>query len=302
MKKATVLIAIFGLLSGCFQPTKKDPSKITIVCSTSIIASCLDDILGEEYQIVSLMGPGVDPHSYNARPSDALWLEKADIIVYNGFHLEGKMATLFHQLSSRKKTYAIADFFPKHLQRKIDNQGAIDPHIWFCTTGWKMAVNNIIEQEILLRPTKNRNTTERLNKWNNRIEAIEKHFTILLTTIPKKQRVLITSHDAFFYLGKQFDIEVKAIQGVSTVQEGNIGTFAALGKFIQNRRIPAVFVENSVNPNALKALVENANSKQHQVKIGGSLYSDALGNTPQSNSYINMLNYNLSTVYNGLKP
>ncbi len=298
MKHLLVLIALIGLF-GCTTAEKR--TKPLIVCSTSIIASCVQEIVGPDYEVVALMGPEIDPHSYNPRPSDAILLEDADVIIYNGFHLEGKMAELFHNLDQRKTVISIAEYYPKEVRIVVDDQGAVDPHIWFDPCAWFTGLAGV-EEELELKYPKDANNFQRnLNAFGLHLSAEYQTLKTKLAEIPYEQRVIITSHDAFHYFARAFNCQVRAIQGTSTTQDPSVQSLLQLQNYIVKHKIKALFVENSVNPKSIASLIENCSAKNHEVKIGGTLYSDALGRK-RATTYIDMLNENVTTIYNALKP
>lgn len=298
MKAFSVFITLF-LLFGCITQRKKD--KQLIVCSTSIIADCTREIVGEEYEVISLMGPEIDPHSYNPRPSDARYLDQADVIIYNGFHLEGKMAELFEHMKTRKKVLCVADFYQKDKKIVVDSQGAVDPHIWFDPKVWLDAFGGINNGLCRIYPSDSAVFKSNYEQYNTEIQQEFARLKQKLSGIPQEQRVIITSHDAFHYFGRAFDCKVKAIQGTSTTQEPSIQALRTLQEYILEHKIKALFIESSVNPKSIASLIENCKAKGHNVMIGGTLYSDALG-AKRAKTYSKMLEENCETIYKALHP
>lgn len=295
------IVTIIGilLLAGCSSPIKKD--KPLIVCSTSIIADCVRETVGDDYDVVALMGPEIDPHSYNPRPSDAKYLDAADVIIYNGFHLEGKMVDLFHHLDIRKTVVSFAEYYPANKRIQVDDQGAIDPHIWFDPDAWMKALGGV-KNELNGRFPKdsalfNANYSNYSGKIHQEYVSLKKE----LQTIPSEQRVIITSHDAFHYFGRAFECKVKAIQGTSTTQEPSISAMLSLQNYILDHKIKALFVESSVNPKSIATIIENCKDQNHHVIIGGTLYSDALG-AKRAKTYADMLHENCLTIVKALRP
>ena len=291
------ILIVFSL--GCTARIKKD--KPLIVCSTSIIADCVREIVGSKYDVVSLMGPEIDPHSYNPRPSDARYLSAADVIVYNGFHLEGKMAELFQHLDTRKTVISIAEYYPKNKKIRVDTQGAIDPHIWFDPIAWLKGLEGVKNELKIKYPADSNAFQSNFTRYSISLNKEYTELKNLLSKIPKEQRVIITSHDAFHYFGRAFNCKVKAIQGTSTTQEPSIQSMLNLQQYIVEHKIKALFVESSVNPKSIASIIENCKSQHHELKIGGTLYSDALG-AKRAKTYRDMLKENCTTLYNALKP
>jgi manganese/zinc/iron transport system substrate-binding protein len=299
MRLFAVIAVLFSFLSCRIQTDK--PEKELIVCSTSIIADCVKEIVGDQIEVVSLMGPGVDPHAYNPRPSDVKYLNNASVIIYSGFHLEGKMAELFERLSERKKVIEVAHYFDQSAKIEADT-GIIDPHIWFRATAWIDAFEPITLELIDLFPAKSKQFDTNYQSLKKKVYVISKEGKKQLEEIPIESRVLITSHDAFHYFGKEFGIEVKALQGISTTQEPGVKDVIELVDFIVKRKVKALFVEHSVSPKAIQTVIYSCKRKGHLVQVGGLLYSDALGEKQKlGGSYFGMLQHNIQTILLGLK-
>jgi len=297
MRSISILLLI--VLAGC--STKKLSEKQLIVCSTSIIADCTREIVGDKYEVVSLMGPEIDPHSYNPRPSDAKYLDQADVIIYSGFHLEGKMAELFEHLKTRKKVICVAEYYQKDKRIVVDAQGAIDPHIWFDPKLWMNAFNGVTKDLSAIYQSDSSVFKTNYDNYNLLIQKEYHDLKLKLAKIPIEQRVIITSHDAFHYFGRAFDCKVKAIQGTSTTQDPSIQAMRELQDYILEHKIKALFVESSVNPKSISSIIENCKSKGHHVVIGGTLYSDALG-AKKAKTYAKMLEENCTTIFKALHP
>ncbi|BDC98882.1 manganese-binding lipoprotein MntA [Persicobacter psychrovividus] len=276
--------------------------KQNIVCTTGMIADAVKQLVQDSANVISLMGPGVDPHLYKATHGDIDRLARANLIFYNGLHLEGKMGEVLEKLSRSRPVVALAQSIPEHKLLRIDDTDLHDPHIWFDLSIWDIAV-----QEAALALKK------QYPDWASMIETNEAsyrkdmqalHQQILreIQQIPAQQRVMITAHDAFGYFGKAYGIEVRGLQGISTLSEFGLRDRVDLVNFIIERNIKAIFVESSVSPKAISSVVEACQQKGHQLKIGGSLYSDAMGEkgTPEG-TYLGMVRANLKTIVQALK-
>lgn len=298
--KTFLFISLLLFLSACKVDTNQ-PKKELIVCSTSIIADCVRAIVGNKVEVIALMGPGVDPHAYNPRPSDVKFLNNATVVIYNGFHLEGKMAELFERLAERKKVIEVADFFNN--QAKIAAApGIVDPHIWFSAQHWTNAFDPVTDELTKIFLHKSNDFHLNYVNWKNQVLKVTTDGRDKLSKIPAQSRVLITSHDAFHYFGKEFGIEVKALQGISTTQEPGVKDVISLVDFIVKHKIKALFVEHSVSPKAIQTVIYSCKQKGHRVEIGGLLYSDALGEQQHlGGTYIGMLQHNSQTIFEGLK-
>lgn len=295
-----MFVFLLAQLFSCSSANKLNQR--LIVCSTSIIADCISKIVGSQFRVVSLMGPDVDPHAYNPRPNDLKLLNNASVVVYNGFHLEGKMQSIFKQLSKRKQVIALGTFFPEAAQIKLNAHGAVDPHIWFATFDWLKSLEKTTIQLGLLFPTHQADFRQRYQLFASEIRSFCQQSIALFDKIPLSKRVLITSHDAFHYFGNTFNLHVLSLQGVSTVQEPSLKRVYELVDFIVKNKVKALFIENSVSPKTVELILESARERNASVVLGGTLYSDALGpKSHLSGSYLGMLQHNCWTVYKSLK-
>lgn len=299
--------------SGC-QPstgqsdTPKDFSnrKIKVVTTTSMIADLVREIGGEKVEVAGLMGPGVDPHLYKASEGDVLRMAGADIVVYNGLHLEGKMTEVFEQMDKRGiPTIAVAqDAIPDSLLlMSATYAGNFDPHVWFDVTLWQRVADHV--QTVLsgLSPPDSDLFSTNANAYIEEMAALHSYVQTQAATVPEAQRVLITSHDAFGYFGRAYKFEVQALQGLSTATEAGTADVQDLAEFVASRRIPAMFIESSVSPRGIEAVKAAVQAKNFQVQIGGYLYSDALGDPEGSEgTYLGTVKYNIDTVVSALHP
>lgn len=298
-----VLMIFFTQISGCSQKRENLDGKITIVCTTGILADMVMNLVDSSFEVKSLMGPGVDPHLYKATHGDLQLLRSADIIIYNGLFLEGKMAEILEKLNQQKLVWAAAEFLDRsELIQSKDFESSFDPHVWFDVKLWSKVARITAEKLKAQYPEKSAIIQEKSGNYQLILQNLHESIQKEIQEIPAKQRVLITAHDAFSYFGKAYDMEVKGLQGLSTLSESGLRDISDLVKFIIERNVAAVFVETSVSEKAIKSVVAGCKEKGHTVKVGGSLYSDALGekNTSEGN-YIGMVKYNVSTIVNGLK-
>jgi manganese/zinc/iron transport system substrate-binding protein len=299
------LIGASLLFLAC-DTQKKDrdkTQKIKIVTTTGMIKDAVEHVVGDKAEVIALMGPGVDPHLYKATQGDLDKLTHADVIFYNGLHLEGKMGEVFEKLGKLKPVIAVAKDIPESSLRTIPGfENTHDPHIWFNVKLWEEAVKAIsgfmIEYDSASAPLYETNKLKYLAQMDSLHTAVKEQ--ILL--IPEQQRVLITAHDAFGYFGDAYNIEVRGLQGISTVSEFGLRDVTELVNFIISRKIKAIFVETSVSQKSINAVVEGCHQKGWDVKIGGSLYSDAMGaaGTPEGN-YLGMVSANVRTIVTALK-
>lgn len=275
---------------------------ITVVCTTGMVADAARVIGGDRVRVTQLLGAGVDPHLYRPSPSDMRAMREADVVLSSGLHLEGRMGEVLANPGKGVLARAIAERIPEErLMRPERFAGQHDPHVWFDVSMWMLAVESA-RDALIERDPKGKDLFEK-NAATYLAELTELHAWCgtELAKVPAERRVLVTAHDAFGYFGRAYSVEVLAIQGVSTESESGVADVNALVGTIVTRKIPAVFVESSVPPKLVEALVEGCRSRGHQVKIGGELYSDAMGKegTPDG-TYPGMVRHNVRTIVDAL--
>lgn len=303
MKKLIFLFAITSTLIACKKEVK-DNGKLNIVATTSMITDLVTNIGGEHINIQGLMGSGVDPHLYKASEGDVSKLVNADIIFYNGLHLEGKLVEVFEKMGSKTKT-------PIALAEEIDKTTLIgsdyfasnyDPHVWFNIAYFKLFAKKVTKVLSEKDPSNTANYAENEKGYLEKLTILEGKVKTIIETLPIEKRILVTAHDAFNYFGKNYGFEVVGLQGLSTATEAGVQDVQNISKFIIDKKVKAIFVESSVPKRTIEALQAAVNSKNHDVTIGGTLYSDALGNAGTvEGTYIGMFEYNVNTIVNALK-
>jgi manganese/zinc/iron transport system substrate-binding protein len=268
-----------------------------------MIADIAQVVAGEHVKVRGLMGPGVDPHLYKASAGDVELLSGADLIFYNGLHLEGKMSEIFEQMKKRGiDTVAVTDGIDRSLlETPPQFQGNHDPHVWFDVTMWMTAVGTVRDTLISKDPGNADYYRSNTEAYLKELSALNEYVKSKAALLPEDKRVLITAHDAFNYFGRQYGFEVRGLQGISTVSEAGTQDVQNLAAFIVEREIPAIFVESSVPPKFIEAVQAAVESRGFDVKVGGSLYSDAMGNpgTPDG-TYIGMIRHNIDTIVGAL--
>ena len=295
---------VLALLMFCCSPQEKQKDGVFyIVTTTGMIADAAKNITGDSAKVKALMGPGVDPHLYKVSQGDLSKLINSDMIFYNGLHLEGKMGEVLESVARQKPVVAIAEGLEEEKLRNVSGfSGGYDPHIWFDVQLWKEAVRymsqKIIEQDPSNAEYYKKNTEQYLAKLDSLHQLVKREIAL----VPKNQRVLITAHDAFGYFGDAYDIEVKGLQGISTVSEPGLKDISEITDLIVNRKINAIFVESSVSEKTIKSVVEGAREKGHNVRVGGTLYSDALGDEDgPAGTYEGMVQENVKTIVTALR-
>ncbi|WP_104734998.1 metal ABC transporter solute-binding protein, Zn/Mn family [Hanstruepera ponticola] len=303
MKRITIITILFFGIFSCKTDSKKT-DKLNVVTTTTMITDLVKNIGGDLINIEGLMGSGVDPHLYKASEGDVTKLANADIIFYNGLHLEGKLVEVFEKMGTQNiKTVAVSDAIDKNTLIGSEYFASnYDPHIWFDITYWEQVtqfvVNKLSEAVPSEKDTFKANGDNYLSQLNN----LKTEINATINALPKEKRILVTAHDAFNYFGKAFEFEVVGLQGLSTATEAGVQDVQKLAAFIIDKKVNAIFVESSVPKRTIKALQAAVKSKGHDVTIGGTLYSDALGNAGTvEGTYIGMFKYNVNTIVNALK-
>ncbi|WKZ61505.1 MAG: zinc ABC transporter substrate-binding protein [Cyclobacteriaceae bacterium] len=291
-------------LAACSsKPETQEQEVLKIVTTTGMIQDAVKNITGVHAQVEALMGPGVDPHLYKATQGDLKKLTEADVVFYNGLHLEGKMGEVLEKLSRTKPVLAVAASLPDSILLEVEGfEGITDPHIWFDVKLWREAVQTIHTYMVEIDSTHKAYYDSAAHAYTMQLDSLHGAVSAQLLTIPEEQRVLITAHDAFGYFGRAYNIQVRGLQGISTVAEFGLRDVTELVDFIIERKIKAIFVESSISPKSIQAVEEGCRKKNWQVKIGGNLYSDAMGDpgTPEG-TYIGMVNANVKTIVEALK-
>ncbi len=304
MKKYFVLFCLFALLLSNCKDKKEDNGKLNIVTTTSMITDLVKNIGGDSINIQGLMGSGVDPHLYKASEGDVSKLVNADIIFYNGLHLEGKLVEVFEKMGSATKTpIALADAIDKNTLIGSDYFASnYDPHVWFDINYFKQFAEKVSSVLSEKNPENASIYESNKIKYLAELDKLQVEIISKIETLSTEKRILVTAHDAFNYFGKAYGFEVVGLQGLSTATEAGVQDVQKLATFIIEKQIKAIFVESSVPKRTIEALQAAVKSKGHDVEIGGTLYSDALGNAGTlEGTYIGMFDYNVNTIVNALK-
>lgn len=304
---ALLSLILIPLLVACGQPAAERSAdlsqrQINVVSTIGMITNIVEIVGGERVQVTGLMGAGVDPHLYKASEGDVSRMANADLIFYNGLHLEAKLGEVFEKMEGRVKSVAVTDGMDRAaLLAPPEFEGAYDPHVWFDVSLWVKAVEQV--RDTLLEMDPEHAALYRSNAESYLLELQELHNYVIAQAekVPAEQRVLITAHDAFNYFGQAYGFEVRGLQGISTAAEAGTADVQALAEFIVARKIPAIFVESSVSPRTIEAVQAAVEAKGFQVKIGGELFSDAMGNpgTPEG-TYVGMVRHNIDTIVGSL--
>ena len=275
--------------------------KINVVTTTSMITDAVKRIGGEKVHVYGLMGPGVDPHLYRARAGDMHKLAYADIIFYNGLHLEGKMTDVFEQMKSRTTVVPVTKNIKHDNLLNSEFSEIYDPHIWFDVQLWEEVIKVICDSLIAHDPENTHHYQKRAQSYLHELDMLNSYIETQVKDIAKEQRILVTAHDAFCYFGRAYGFTVIGLQGISTDSEIGTKDVQNLVTFVVDNKVPAIFVESSVPHRTIKAVQQAVKAQGWHVKLGDELYSDALGSPDsQAGTYIGMFRCNIDAIVKAL--
>ncbi len=291
------------LAPGCLEQPKES-AKPTIICTTGMVADVVNQIVGESAEVEYIIPAGLDPHTYKATPQNVSAIMGADVVVYSGVGLEAKMEEVLENYGMQEGNvvFSLGKGLPKSSLIALEHGDEVDPHFWFDVDLWSAATAHAADQLTAAMPGEKERFTQRSRDYIATLSELKDWSNEKLSSIPEKQRVLVTVHDAFSYFGRSFNVEVKGLLGVSPEVDAGVQDVSALVQFLVDRNIPAVFVEESLPTRTMEAVVNGCESYGHEVRMGESLYADNVGadDTPQS-TYVGMVKHNVNTIVSALK-
>lgn len=310
---AVIGLSLFGIL-GCGdakQPSKKVAAftgqyqgkyPIRATVTVGMVADLVREIGGEQLEVTQLLGPTIDPHLYKPSRDDVNLLMKADIVFFNGLFLEGKMAETLQRLTEKKRSVAVAErLSAERLGNTASGHEHPDPHVWMDVSLWSDVAQVIGDELSEYDPPHKEDYRKRTQTLRARLDALHQYGVKQIASIPKDQRVLVTSHDAFRYFGRAYGIEVEAIQGISTESEAGLQRMNELVDLLVKRKVKAAFVESSVPKESIESLLLGAQNRDHKVTIAAELFSDAMGDEgTYKGTYIGMMDHNLTSIARAL--
>jgi manganese/zinc/iron transport system substrate-binding protein len=282
-------------------PLSAQTEPINVVATVGMIANVVEIVGGDHVEVHQLMGPGVDPHLYRATESDIDLLLDAQIIFYNGANLEAKLTDVFEQIGQERPTIAVGESIPED-QILVEEQFDVpDPHIWFDVSLWSIVTETIRDTLIEFDPVNEEAYSENTEVYLEELAELHEYAIEQIASIPEEQRVLITAHDAFHYFARAYDIEVFAPQGITTETEAGVADIRSMIDLIVERNIPAIFVETSVPPDVIDAIIAGVEDAGQEIRIGGQLFSDAMGEPgTDEGTYVGMVKHNVDTIVSAL--
>jgi manganese/zinc/iron transport system substrate-binding protein len=302
------LLIVTGLM-GCGGEMSPDssagtgsPEVLNVVATVGMVADVVRQVGGDRVRVTQLMGAGVDPHLYKATRDDARKILLADLIVCSGLMLEGRMEEVLTDVSQKRPVVTFTSPYPRDQLLTPDGaDGHPDPHLWMDASAWAMCVSSVTDALCAAIPDQADAFRERSQSCIAELSALHEYGKARIASIPEGQRVLVTSHDAFGYFGRAYGLEVLGVQGLSTESEAGLQRINELVDVLVERKIAAVFVESSVSPRNIQAVIDGAKSRGHEVVIGGELFSDAMGDDGTwEGTYVGMLDHNITVVTRAL--
>ncbi|MCP4902836.1 MAG: zinc ABC transporter solute-binding protein [bacterium] len=306
LKKHIAMLLLVGLIActpNSGSKSKPPENGLKVVATTSIVADLVRNVGGDLVEVKALMGPGIDPHLYTPSAGDVRRMAEAEMIFFNGLHLEGKMAEVLTEMNRQSvATVAVAECVDSGaLLQTEESQGIVDPHVWFDVHLWQEAARCVQRSLIERDGEHSAEYSLRADAYVAELEALDERVREMVSDLDPADRILITAHDAFAYFGRAYGFEVRGLLGVSTASEAGTADVQQLADFIVERKVPAIFIESSVSPRYVEALREAVAARSIDVKIGGSLYSDALGDVGSpAESYIGTVQANVETIVGAL--
>ena len=309
-----LLIGLIGLV-GCGSQGSSDVpaptingvgsseiAKPRIVTTVGMVTDIVREVVGDRGEVLGLLSEGVDPHLYKPTRGDVKQLFDADVIFYGGLLLEGRMQESLDELQARKPVVGVAESLEKaRLRKPPEFEGHYDPHVWMDVKLWSECVETVAATMRKFDPEHASDFTSRAQAYQLRLSKLDDYVRQSIQTIPEQQRVLVTAHDAFGYFARAYGMQVKSVQGISTESEAGVADVNALVDFLVENKIAAIFVESSVSEKNLQAVREGAMQRGWTVKVGGELYSDAMGAAGSyEGTYIGMIDHNATTITRAL--
>jgi manganese/zinc/iron transport system substrate-binding protein len=295
------ILAIAGSRAHPVAGAAEDRIKVT--ATTGQVADLVRNVGGEHVDVAALMGAGVDPHLFKASERNVVDLIDSDIIFFNGLHLEGKLGEVLEQIGKRRPSYPVGEGIPDDLLTTPESfEGNPDPHVWFDPTMWAYTIDVAVGGLSELAPEFAADFESNGQAYKTVMAELHEYAQVEFGTIPDQQRVLVTAHDAFGYLGRRYDIEVVGLQGISTATEAGVRDVQRIADILVERQVPTIFVETSVPKRTIEAVQVAARDRGWEVAIGQPLFSDALGDKgTEEGTYAGMFRYDVKTIVSGLR-
>lgn len=303
-----LLLALLGCSSGSPEGGKPTDGTqevnypIQVVATVGMVADLVREVGGEHVEVRQICGPGVDPHLHKASRDDVAELSSADLIFYSGLMLEGKMTDILVKMARSKPVIPVTESVDEAmLLEPEDLAGHYDPHLWMDIAAWSECVQVIANSLSEFDPLHADQFAKNATDYTAELGTLHEYGQQVIGSIPESSRVLVTSHDAFNYLGRAYGLEVQGVQGISTESEAGLQRVSELVELLVTKNVKAVFIESSVPRKSIDSLIEGCRAKGHDVRIGGELFSDAMGSAgTYEGTYVGMLDHNVTTIAKAL--
>lgn len=303
----SLVLASLAIISATVIPASaasatSERPVLHVVATTGMIGDAARAVGGDDVTVSVLMGPGVDPHAYRATRSDIVAMSRADVVLAHGLTLEAQLRDFLDKLAQRTTVAFVAEgVAPETLIAHDTYADAYDPHLWMDPVRWTQTVDAVRDALTAARSDRTDAFTKNAARYSEELRALATYADARLATVPEAARVLVTAHDAFNYFGDAYGFDVVGIQGISTESEAGLQRTSSLVDLLVERGVGAVFVETSVSDRQVRALIEGAASRGHDVQIGGELYSDAMGSLgTYEGTYLGMIDHNVTTIARAL--
>jgi manganese/zinc/iron transport system substrate-binding protein len=302
-KMRYLLSFLTGLvLFSCAAPTQESTDDtIKVVCTTSIMTDWVSNVATDQMEVIPLLKVGIDPHVYKPSKKDLDLLREADVIIYHGLHLEGKIIEVLEHMDGKIIIDAAKNFPDELIIRDPNFPASTDPHAWFDKELAQNSVKTIVGEMLQNYPDKAAGLELKMGQYFSVMDSVAIEVNNIVNTIPEDQRLVITTHDALSYFARDYGLRVRTLQGASTVSEFGLREITDLVDFIVEQKVPAIFLENIISPQAMESVQRGCASKGFEVKIGPELLSDSLGSEEDQNTYFKMLIFNAKTIAEYLK-
>jgi ABC-type Zn uptake system ZnuABC Zn-binding protein ZnuA len=270
-------------------------SKLKVVATASMIADMARNIAGDKMDIDCIVPIGGDPHLHESTPRDAILVSGADLILKNGLTFEGWLSELIDNSGTKAESVLVTKGI--NAVESLAYENSADPHAWMDASNGLIYIKNIKDAFIKIDPENQSTYEANYEAYKKKLEELDQFIMEQIKSIPEKRRILITSHDAFQYYGRRYGIQLEAILGTSTDADVQTSDIMRINTVIQENKVPAIFIESTINPKLLQQLARDNN-----ISIGGQLYADSIGDKDSpAPSYYDMLKYNTITIVNALK-
>ncbi|MEM1321980.1 MAG: zinc ABC transporter substrate-binding protein [Bacteroidota bacterium] len=287
-------IALFLFFGAQLLSIRAQEGPPVVVATASMFFDMAKNIAGEHLPIQLIVPIGSDPHLHIPTPQDAKLVADADLILKNGLTFEGWLEELIKNSGTNAAVKTITEGIEAIASDEYAN--STDPHAWMNARHGLVYIKNIKEALTQLVPEHAEDFEANYQRYKKELEELDRYIESEIQKIPESRRILITSHDAFQYYGRRYGIQLESTLGTSTDAEVQTSDIVRLNRIIRKNKVPAIFVESTINPKLMNQL-----AKDNRIKTGGQLYADSIGDEDSpASTYLAMLKYNTDTIVKAL--